>query len=76
MLDLRCVCVLPDGQILVVDMVNKKVKLLDQQFQLGSHCVVTADLWHICYITASEVAVTVDANVSKRQWGPVYHSQE
>ncbi|KAH3692920.1 hypothetical protein DPMN_193256 [Dreissena polymorpha] len=50
--------VLPDGQFLVADWGNHKVKLLNQQYQVVSHCGVSAQ--SICQITPSEVAVTVD----------------
>ncbi|KAH3854875.1 hypothetical protein DPMN_097433 [Dreissena polymorpha] len=56
------ICVLPDGQVLLADWDYKKVKLLDQQYQVVSHLVVQADPKDMCLITPSEVAVTVDDN--------------
>ncbi|KAH3749492.1 hypothetical protein DPMN_183990 [Dreissena polymorpha] len=54
------ICVLPEGKVLVLDDDNKKIKLLDQQYQVLSHCGVTALLRDMCQITPREVAVTVD----------------
>ncbi|KAH3835581.1 hypothetical protein DPMN_108935 [Dreissena polymorpha] len=51
------ICALPDGQVLVADYNNKRVKLLNQQYQVVSHWDVTAKPWDICQITPSEVAV-------------------
>ncbi|KAH3781057.1 hypothetical protein DPMN_158882 [Dreissena polymorpha] len=52
-------CVLSDGQVLVADSANNKVKLLNQQYQVVSHCGVAAIPRDMCLITPSEVAVTV-----------------
>ncbi|XP_052226711.1 uncharacterized protein LOC127841689 [Dreissena polymorpha] len=56
------ICVLPDGQVLVVDWTNNNVKLLNQQYQVVSHLDVNARPFDICLITPSEVAVTVNAS--------------
>ncbi|KAH3803939.1 hypothetical protein DPMN_132211 [Dreissena polymorpha] len=54
-------CVLPDRQVMVADgSNNNKVKLLDQQYQMVSHCDVAAHIEDMCLITPSEVAVAVD----------------
>ena len=53
------ILVLHDGHVLVADHINKKIKLLDQRYQVVSHCGVSAWQWDLCLITASEVAVTV-----------------
>ncbi|KAH3807567.1 nuclear factor 7, brain-like [Dreissena polymorpha] len=52
-------CVLPNGQVLVSDSSNKKVKLLNQQYQMVSHLDVSFTTWDVCPITPNEVAVTV-----------------
>ncbi|KAH3701950.1 uncharacterized protein LOC127861057 [Dreissena polymorpha] len=57
------ICVLPSGQVIVVDSKNKKVKLLNQQYQVVSHCSVSDKPLSICQITPSEVGVTVGAEV-------------
>ncbi|KAH3790926.1 uncharacterized protein LOC127843022 isoform X1 [Dreissena polymorpha] len=57
--DIRGICVLPDGQVLVVDWNNENVKLLNQQYQVVSHWDVNAWPLDICLITPSEVAVAV-----------------
>ncbi|KAH3749771.1 hypothetical protein DPMN_184284 [Dreissena polymorpha] len=49
------ICCLPDEQILVADLNNKKVKLLDQQYQMVSHCSVTTKPWDMCQITPRPV---------------------
>ncbi|KAH3895297.1 hypothetical protein DPMN_019458 [Dreissena polymorpha] len=54
------ICVLPDGQVLVADFNNKRVKLLSQQYQVVSHWNVRANPRGICLITPSEVAVAVN----------------
>ncbi|KAH3881817.1 hypothetical protein DPMN_005744 [Dreissena polymorpha] len=62
------ICVLTDGQVLVADLHNQNVKLLNQQYQVVSHCGVTRP-WHMCQITPSEVAVAVNIdNISELNW--------
>ncbi|KAH3896615.1 hypothetical protein DPMN_020793 [Dreissena polymorpha] len=56
------ICVLPDGQVLVVDWNNQNVKLLNQQYQVVSHWDVNARPLDICLITPSEVAVAVNTS--------------
>ncbi|KAH3805601.1 hypothetical protein DPMN_133906 [Dreissena polymorpha] len=51
------ICVLTDGQVLVADRDNKRVKLLSQQYKVVSHWDVNAEPQDICQITPSEVAV-------------------
>ncbi|KAH3754367.1 hypothetical protein DPMN_189034 [Dreissena polymorpha] len=58
------ICVLTDGQVLVADYYNKRVKLLNQQYQAVSHCDVTEYVRDMCQITPSEVAVALDDNAS------------
>ncbi|KAH3824551.1 hypothetical protein DPMN_126388 [Dreissena polymorpha] len=58
---IRDFCVLPSGQVLVADM--NKVKLLNQQFKLVSHCSLSNAPLSICQITPSEVGVTVGKEV-------------
>ncbi|XP_052251315.1 uncharacterized protein LOC127858319 [Dreissena polymorpha] len=53
------ICSLPNGHVIVVDNVNRRVKLFDQQYNEVSHCDVSGELWDFCLITSSEVAVTV-----------------
>ncbi|KAH3895719.1 hypothetical protein DPMN_019884 [Dreissena polymorpha] len=57
-------CVLTDGQVLVADRRNKRFKLLNQQYQVVSHCDVTEYVRDMCQITPSEVAVALDDNAS------------
>ncbi|KAH3796475.1 uncharacterized protein LOC127836932 [Dreissena polymorpha] len=60
---IRDICVLPSGQVLVVDQYNKKVKLLNKQYQVVSHCSVSDKPGGMCQITPSEVGVTVGSEV-------------
>ncbi|KAH3870295.1 hypothetical protein DPMN_033477 [Dreissena polymorpha] len=55
-------CALPDGQVLVADRDNKRVKLLSQQYKVVSHWDVNAEPQDICQITPSEVAVAVNTS--------------
>ncbi|KAH3878941.1 hypothetical protein DPMN_002842 [Dreissena polymorpha] len=63
--DISGICVLPDGQVLVADFHNKRVKLLSQQYQVVSHWDVNAYPRAICLITPSEVAVAVNDQDSR-----------
>ncbi|XP_052258548.1 uncharacterized protein LOC127863184 [Dreissena polymorpha] len=45
-------------------MFNKRCKLLNQQYQVVSHCDVTEYVRDMCQITPSEVAVALDDNAS------------
>ncbi|XP_052259879.1 uncharacterized protein LOC127864229 [Dreissena polymorpha] len=56
---ITAVCALPDGQVLVADWWNYKVKLLNQQYQVVSHWGVNARPWDMCLITPSEAAVAL-----------------
>ncbi|KAH3836043.1 hypothetical protein DPMN_109412 [Dreissena polymorpha] len=60
---IRGICVLPCGQVLVANWSNKKVKLLNEQYQVVSHCSVSDAPYFICQITPSEVGVTVGSEV-------------
>ncbi|KAH3794784.1 uncharacterized protein LOC127839235 [Dreissena polymorpha] len=70
-------CVLPDGEILVVDSQNKKVKLLNQQYQVVSHLDVPTCHLAICQITPNRVAVAMDDNIKTHevQFITVFQSQ-
>ncbi|KAH3894366.1 hypothetical protein DPMN_018522 [Dreissena polymorpha] len=61
---ITAVCALPNGQVLVADSKNNKVKLLNQQYQVVSHWDVTPSPEAMCLITPSEVAVAVIKNAS------------
>ncbi|KAH3749859.1 hypothetical protein DPMN_184374 [Dreissena polymorpha] len=61
--NITAICCFPDGQILVADLSNKNVKLLDQQYQVVSHCSVTTRPLDVCPITPSEVAVVGDDKI-------------
>ncbi|KAH3768185.1 hypothetical protein DPMN_169397 [Dreissena polymorpha] len=58
--EITAICGLPEGQVLVADNMNMKVKLLDQQYQVVSHCSVNVLPWDMSQITPSMVAVTVE----------------
>ncbi|KAH3879346.1 hypothetical protein DPMN_003248 [Dreissena polymorpha] len=60
---IKAVCALPNGQVLVADCYNDKVKLLNQQYQVVSHLDVRDEPWDMCLITPTEVAVAMDYEV-------------
>ncbi|KAH3876605.1 hypothetical protein DPMN_000452 [Dreissena polymorpha] len=58
------ICVISDDKIMVADCTLKRVKLLDQKYNVISHCDVPVTTeGDMCQISASEVAVTVDDGV-------------
>ncbi|XP_052235312.1 uncharacterized protein LOC127847442 isoform X2 [Dreissena polymorpha] len=57
------ICIMPSDQVIFTDYHNKKVKLLNQQYNVSSHCDVSGGPWDICQITSSEVAVTLNTDV-------------
>ncbi|KAH3750190.1 hypothetical protein DPMN_184709 [Dreissena polymorpha] len=59
---IRAICVLLNDQILVADHDNKRVKLLDHQYQVVGHCDLNDCPTDMCLITPSEVAVSVYEN--------------
>ncbi|KAH3850779.1 hypothetical protein DPMN_093252 [Dreissena polymorpha] len=67
------ICSLRSGEVIVADNLNKKVKLLDQHFNVSSHCDVSSKPQDMCLITSNEVAVTLEdagvqfMSVSNRQ---------
>ncbi|KAH3895037.1 hypothetical protein DPMN_019197 [Dreissena polymorpha] len=56
---ITAVCALPNGQVLVADYYNKRVKLLSQQYQVVSHLDVWNGPWDMCLITPTEAAVAM-----------------
>ncbi|KAH3895264.1 hypothetical protein DPMN_019425 [Dreissena polymorpha] len=60
---ITAVCALPNGQVLVADRSNKKVKLLSQQYHVVSHLDVRDEPLDMCLITPTEVAVAVHDEV-------------
>ncbi|XP_052260629.1 uncharacterized protein LOC127864792 [Dreissena polymorpha] len=70
--DILAVCALPNGQVLVADRFNVKVKLLNQLYRVVSHLDVKQKQLGMCLITPSEVAV---AGHDEVQFITVSHSQ-
>ncbi|KAH3879408.1 hypothetical protein DPMN_003310 [Dreissena polymorpha] len=60
----QAICALPDGQVLVADYINNRVKLLSQQYQVVSHWDVRDEPRDMCQITPSEVAVAVNTSTT------------
>ncbi|KAH3896447.1 hypothetical protein DPMN_020624 [Dreissena polymorpha] len=56
---ITAVCALPNGQVLVGDYDNTKVKLLDQQYRVVGHLDVRVRPQDMCLITPTEVAVAM-----------------
>ncbi|XP_052247465.1 uncharacterized protein LOC127855711 [Dreissena polymorpha] len=59
---IKAICVLTDDEILVADQANKRVKLLNPQYQVVGHCDLTGYPNDMCQITQNEVAVTVNTD--------------
>ncbi|KAH3735910.1 uncharacterized protein LOC127851600 [Dreissena polymorpha] len=57
------ICCLPSGQVIVTDEINRKVKLLDQHYNVCTHCDVSNNPSGICQITSTEVAVSLNSEV-------------
>ncbi|KAH3718033.1 hypothetical protein DPMN_060831 [Dreissena polymorpha] len=57
---INAICVLSEDQILVAYNINKRVKLLNHQYQVVGHYDLNGYPWDMCKITPSEVAVTVN----------------
>ncbi|XP_052256838.1 uncharacterized protein LOC127862015 [Dreissena polymorpha] len=62
--NITAISVLSDDVILVADFDNKRVKLLNHQYQVVGHCDLTDWPYDMCQITPSEVAVTVYQNTT------------
>ncbi|KAH3856387.1 hypothetical protein DPMN_098974 [Dreissena polymorpha] len=56
---ITAVCALPNGQVLVADGNNYKVKLLNQQYRVVSHLDFRDNPQDMCLITPTEVAVAM-----------------
>ncbi|XP_052239899.1 uncharacterized protein LOC127850681 isoform X3 [Dreissena polymorpha] len=56
---ITAVCALPNGQVLVADYYNTKVKLLDQQYRVVGHMDVRVRPLDMCQITPTEFAVAM-----------------
>ncbi|KAH3693426.1 hypothetical protein DPMN_080858 [Dreissena polymorpha] len=56
---ITAVCALPNGQVLVGDYKNKRVKLLNQQYRVVSHLDFRDGSGVMCLITPTEVAVAM-----------------
>ncbi|KAH3894962.1 hypothetical protein DPMN_019122 [Dreissena polymorpha] len=69
---ISAVCALPNGQVLVADKANFKVKLLNQQYQVVSHLKLYGLIEDMCLITPTEVA---DAMYDEVQFITVSQSQ-
>ncbi|KAH3895148.1 hypothetical protein DPMN_019308 [Dreissena polymorpha] len=60
---ISAVCALPNGQVLVADCINKRVKLLNQQYRVVSHLDFRGNPLDMCLITPTEVAVAMYGKV-------------
>ncbi|XP_052227298.1 uncharacterized protein LOC127842025 isoform X2 [Dreissena polymorpha] len=56
------ICEAATGGLLITDQNNRKVKLLDQTYNVVAHCDLPNEPWSMCSIDSSLVAVTVDNN--------------
>ncbi|KAH3730969.1 uncharacterized protein LOC127853944 [Dreissena polymorpha] len=62
---IKALCVRHDGMIIVADQANKKIKLLNQQYRIITHCDVSAEPQDVCEISFGEIAVAVDGWFTK-----------
>ncbi|XP_052272267.1 uncharacterized protein LOC127872861 isoform X2 [Dreissena polymorpha] len=58
--DIRGICELSCGDILIVDKRNKRVKLLDIQYKVVAHADLIGSPMDMCTISPTEVAVTIE----------------
>ncbi|KAH3696306.1 uncharacterized protein LOC127861527 isoform X3 [Dreissena polymorpha] len=58
--NIRGICEFPNGQIVIADDIKKKVKLLDQKYEVISSSDLSYGPWDMCQVSSNEVAVTVD----------------
>ncbi|XP_052246877.1 uncharacterized protein LOC127855393 [Dreissena polymorpha] len=70
-LDIGAICDLSDDQILVADRFSKRVKLLNDQYQVVGHCDLT--VWDMCKISPSEVAVILYPDSIGARWTDEVH---
>ncbi|KAH3851989.1 hypothetical protein DPMN_094478 [Dreissena polymorpha] len=56
-------CGMFNGQILVIDYYNKRLKLLDLQHKVVSECDMSGDPYNMCLITPCQVAVAVNKHI-------------
>ncbi|XP_052284810.1 uncharacterized protein LOC127881167 isoform X2 [Dreissena polymorpha] len=57
------ICGLFNGQTLVSDVNNKRLKLLDLQHKVVSYCDMSGSQYDMCLITPCQVVVTVDKGI-------------
>ncbi|KAH3798794.1 hypothetical protein DPMN_152397 [Dreissena polymorpha] len=73
---ITAICVLADGDVLLADFRNDKVKVMNKNYKVVGHCDVYGTPFDMCQITTSEVAVTVgDGKINKVQFFTVKESQ-
>ncbi|XP_052253139.1 uncharacterized protein LOC127859663 isoform X2 [Dreissena polymorpha] len=57
--EIRCICEMPNGNVIIADAKNNKIKILDKHFHVVSYCDIPAHPFYVCQITDAEVAVAV-----------------
>ncbi|XP_052267483.1 uncharacterized protein LOC127869187 isoform X1 [Dreissena polymorpha] len=57
--EIRCICEMSDGNIILADATNKKMKMLDTKFSVISHCDMPAYPCGVCQVSNSQVVVVV-----------------
>ncbi|XP_052778097.1 uncharacterized protein LOC128215452 [Mya arenaria] len=53
------ICVLPSGDLVIVDRNNKRVKLLNEQYKVIGHCDFPTPPQHLLHTAGEEIAVAV-----------------
>ncbi|XP_052231849.1 uncharacterized protein LOC127845155 [Dreissena polymorpha] len=61
--DIRGICSLFNGQILVTDMTNKGLKLLDLRLKVVSVCAMSDSPYDMCLVSPCQVAVVIDKGI-------------
>ena len=56
-------CQMPESYIAVSDYFNQKVKLLNEKFEVVSHCNLKGNPFGLCYMKNYELAVCVKGNI-------------
>ncbi|XP_052778744.1 uncharacterized protein LOC128216214 [Mya arenaria] len=64
--NIKGICELPGGEVVITDFNNNKVKLLDQEYRVVDHCDVPENPFDVCHIGGNEVAVCVNNNNDDR----------
>lgn len=57
--NIKAISCLSDGKMVLADHLNKKIKLMDRQFKVITHCDVSAEPHDVCVMTPNEIDVAL-----------------